>query len=71
MEPDHDLLLARIQQHELPVEAFQWYLDIRKFGTVPHSGFGMGIERFVAWVCGIPHLRETIPYPRQIHRLYP
>jgi asparaginyl-tRNA synthetase len=68
---DHDLLLARIRQHELPVEAFQWYLDIRKHGTVPHSGFGMGIERVVTWLCGISHLREAIPYPRQIHRLYP
>jgi asparaginyl-tRNA synthetase len=68
---DHDLLLARIKEHGLPVEAFQWYLDIRKYGTVPHSGFGMGIERFVAWISGIPHLREAIPYPRQIHRLYP
>ena len=68
---DHDLLLRRIQEHGLPVEAFQWYLDIRKFGTVPHSGFGMGIERCVAWLSGVPHLREAIPYPRQIHRLYP
>jgi asparaginyl-tRNA synthetase len=68
---DHDLLLRRIQEHELPVEAFQWYLDVRKYGTVPHSGFGMGLERFVTWICGISHLRETIPYPRQIHRLYP
>ena len=68
---DHDLLLERIKAHDLPVEAFQWYLDIRKYGSVPHSGFGMGIERCVTWLCGIPHLRETIPYPRQIHRLYP
>jgi asparaginyl-tRNA synthetase len=68
---DHDLLLDRLREHELPVEAFQWYLDIRKYGTVPHAGFGMGIERFVTWICGIPHLREAIPYPRQIHRLYP
>jgi len=68
---DHDLLLERIRQHDLPVEAFQWYLDIRKYGTVPHSGFGMGIERCVTWLCGIPHLREAIPYPRQIHRIYP
>jgi asparaginyl-tRNA synthetase len=68
---DHDLLLSRIKQHNLPIEAFKWYLDIRKHGTVPHSGFGMGIERCVAWICGIPHLREAIPYPRQIHRLYP
>ncbi len=68
---DHDLLLRRIREHDLPVEAFQWYLDIRKYGTVPHSGFGMGIERCVTWICGIPHLREAIPYPRQIHRVYP
>jgi asparaginyl-tRNA synthetase len=68
---DHDLLMSRIRDHGLPVEAFQWYLDIRKYGTVPHSGFGMGIERCVTWLCGIPHLREAIPYPRQIHRLYP
>jgi asparaginyl-tRNA synthetase len=68
---DHDLLLQRIREHDLPVEAFQWYLDIRKYGTVPHSGFGMGIERCVTWLCGIPHLREAIPYPRQIHRIYP
>ena len=68
---DHDLLLSRIREHGLPVEAFQWYLDIRRYGTVPHSGFGMGIERCVTWICGIQHLRETIPYPRQINRLYP
>ena len=68
---DHDLLLARLSEHGLPLQAFQWYLDIRKFGTVPHAGFGMGIERFVTWMCGINHLREAIPYPRQIHRLYP
>lgn len=68
---DHDLLLSRIREHALPVEAFQWYLDIRKYGTVPHAGFGMGIERCVTWICGISHLREAIPYPRQIHRLYP
>ncbi len=68
---DHDLLLARLREHELPLEAFQWYLDIRRYGTVPHAGFGMGIERFVTWMCGLSHLREAIPYPRQIHRLYP
>jgi len=68
---DHDLLLRRIEEHDLPVEAFQWYLDIRKYGTFPHSGFGMGIERCVAWLCGVPHLRETIPYPRMLNRLYP
>ncbi|HSP35398.1 MAG TPA: asparagine--tRNA ligase, partial [Thermoanaerobaculia bacterium] len=68
---DHDLLLERIRQHKLPVEAFQWYLDVRKYGTFPHSGFGMGIERCVAWVTGVPHLRETIPYPRMLNRIYP
>jgi asparaginyl-tRNA synthetase len=68
---DHDLLLARIEQHHLPVAAFQWYLDVRKFGAFPHSGFGMGIERFVAWMCGLTHLRETIPYPRMLYKIYP
>ena len=68
---DHDLLLARIEEHGLPVAAFQWYLDVRKYGSFPHSGFGMGIERFVAWMCGVPHLRETIPYPRMLYRIYP
>jgi asparaginyl-tRNA synthetase len=68
---DHDLLLRRIEEHELPIEAFQWYLDVRRFGSFPHSGFGMGIERFVAWMCGLKHLRETIPYPRMLYRIYP
>jgi len=68
---DHDLLLQRIEQHGLPVSAFQWYLDIRKYGTVPHAGFGMGIERCITWITGLPHLREAVPYPRQINRLYP
>ncbi len=68
---DHDLLLSRIQQHNLPIAAFQWYLDVRKYGGFPHSGFGMGIERFVAWMCGLPHLRETIPYPRMLYKIYP
>jgi asparaginyl-tRNA synthetase len=68
---DHDLLVQRIQEHGLPLEAFQWYLDVRKYGTFPHSGFGMGIERCVAWVTGVPHLRETIPYPRMLNRIYP
>ena len=68
---DHDLLLSRIREHNLPVEAFQWYLDVRKYGAFPHSGFGMGIERFVAWMCGLPHLRETIPYPRLLYKIYP
>ncbi len=68
---DHDLLLERIRAHDLPIEAFQWYLDVRKYGTFPHSGFGMGLERFVAWVTGLPHLRETIPYPRMLNKIYP
>ncbi|MDX1584965.1 MAG: amino acid--tRNA ligase-related protein, partial [Thermoanaerobaculia bacterium] len=68
---DHDLLLARIREHDLPIEAFQWYLDIRKYGTFVHSGFGMGIERVVAWLTGVKHLRETIPYPRMLTRIYP
>jgi asparaginyl-tRNA synthetase len=68
---DHDLLLQRVRQHDLPVEAFQWYLDVRKYGSFPHSGFGMGLERFVAWMTGVAHLRETIPYPRMLYRIYP
>ncbi|MCK5376834.1 MAG: asparagine--tRNA ligase, partial [Acidobacteria bacterium] len=64
-------LERKIAEHELPREAFEWYLDVRRYGSFPHSGFGMGIERFVAWICGVPHLRETIPYPRLINRLYP
>jgi len=68
---DHDLLLQRIKEHNLPIEAFQWYLDLRKYGTVPHSGFGMGIERVVAWICGLEHVRETIPFPRMLYKIYP
>jgi asparaginyl-tRNA synthetase len=67
----HELLLKRIHEHNLPEEAFKWYLDLRKFGSVPHSGFGMGIERAVAWICGLEHVRETIPFPRMLYRLYP
>ncbi len=67
----YDLLLKRIHEHGLPEEAFKWYLDLRKYGGVPHSGFGMGIERAVAWICGLEHVRETIPFPRMLHRLYP
>lgn len=68
---DYDLLKSRIEQHKLPMEAYQWYLDLRKYGSVPHSGFGIGIERAITWICGIDHLRETIPFPRMINRLYP
>ena len=67
----YEKLLERIHQHELPEESFKWYLDLRKFGGVPHAGFGMGIERAVAWICGLEHVRETIPFPRMLHRLYP
>jgi asparaginyl-tRNA synthetase len=67
----HELLLARIREHGLPEEAFKWYLDLRKYGSVPHGGFGMGIERVVAWICGLEHVRETIPFPRMLYRLYP
>jgi len=67
----YDLLVQRIHEHGLPEEAFKWYLDLRKYGSVPHSGFGMGIERAVAWICGLEHVRETIPFPRMLHRLYP
>jgi asparaginyl-tRNA synthetase len=68
---DLDLLLTRLKAHNLPQEAFEWYLDLRRYGTVPHGGFGMGIERVVAWICGLEHVRETIPYPRMLYRLYP
>jgi asparaginyl-tRNA synthetase len=68
---DYDLLLQRIQEHNLPQEAFEWYLDLRRYGTVPHAGFGMGIERVVAWICGLEHIRESIPYARMLYRLYP
>ena len=67
----YDLLIKRIHEHGLPEEAFKWYLDLRKFGSVPHAGFGMGIERAVAWICGLEHVRETIPFPRMLYRLYP
>jgi len=68
---DLALLLQRIKEHDLPQEAFEWYLDLRRYGSVPHAGFGMGIERVVTWICGIDHLRESIPYPRMLYRMYP
>ena len=68
---DYDLLKSRIEHHNLPPAAFQWYLDLRKYGSVPHSGFGMGIERCVAWICGLEHVRETIPFARTLNRIYP
>ncbi|MGD1107896.1 MAG: asparagine--tRNA ligase, partial [Terracidiphilus sp.] len=67
----YELLSSRIDQHKLPREAFEWYLDLRRYGSVPHSGFGMGIERLVAWVCALDHVRETIPFPRMLNRMYP
>jgi asparaginyl-tRNA synthetase len=70
-EDDYEKLLARILEQGLDPEAYRWYLDLRKYGTFVHSGFGLGIERTVAWICGIPHIREAIAFPRQIHRLYP
>ncbi len=70
-EDDLDLLLSRIKEHALPQEAFEWYLDLRRYGSVPHAGFGLGVERTVSWICGLDHLRETIPFPRMIYRLTP
>lgn len=68
---DHDLLMKRIKEHDLPIESFQWYLDLRKYGSVPHAGFGLGVERFVTWISGISHIRQTIPFPRTLDRIYP
>jgi asparaginyl-tRNA synthetase len=68
---DLDLLLKRLEEHNLPQEAFNWYVDLRKYGSVPHGGFGMGIERFVAWMCGLEHIRETIAFPRMLYRTRP
>lgn len=70
-EDDYDTLLARIKAQGLDPESYGWYLDLRRYGTFVHAGFGLGIERFVAWICGMPHIRESIAFPRQIHRLYP
>ncbi len=68
---DAELLSQRIKEHKLPPESLDWYLDLRRFGSVPHGGFGMGIERTVAWICGLEHIREAIPYPRMLYRIYP
>ena len=70
-EDDYDRLLARIHEQGLDPKGYDWYLDLRRYGTFVHSGFGLGVERTVAWICGLPHIRETIAFPRQIHRLYP
>jgi asparaginyl-tRNA synthetase len=68
---EYDLLVKRLKEHSLPEEAFQWYLDLRRYGSVPHAGFGLGLERTVAWICGSEHIREVIPFPRMIYRVYP
>jgi asparaginyl-tRNA synthetase len=70
-EDNVDLLIERIKEHDLPMKDFEWYLDLRRFGSVPHSGFGLGLERTVSWVCGLEHIRETIPFPRMIYRNTP
>ncbi|MFN2393975.1 MAG: amino acid--tRNA ligase-related protein, partial [Pyrinomonadaceae bacterium] len=68
---DLEFLEKQIEEHNLPKESFEWYLDLRRFGSVPHAGFGMGVERCTAWMCGIEHVRETIPFPRMLYRLKP
>lgn len=68
---DAELLIRRIHEHQLPEEAFRWYVDLRRYGSVPHAGFGMGVERVVSWICGLEHLRETIAFPRMLYRIYP
>ena len=70
-EDDINVLLRKIEEHNLPMEAFEWYLDLRRFGSVPHAGFGLGLERVVRWICGLDHMRETIPFPRRYGRLFP
>ncbi len=70
-ETDVDMLIGKIHEHELPMEAFEWYLDLRRYGSVPHSGFGLGLERMVTWVCKLKHVRESIPFPRMYGRLTP
>lgn len=68
---DYDSLLKRIKEEKLPLEAYGWYLDLRKYGSVPHSGFGLGVERILTWICKLPHIRESVPFPRMLYRLYP
>ncbi len=64
-------LERQLAEYDLPKEPYEWYLDLRRYGAVPHAGFGLGMARTIAWICGVPHVRETIPFPRQINRLYP
>jgi asparaginyl-tRNA synthetase len=68
---DPDILIQRINDHHLPMEPYRWYIDLRKYGSVPHSGFGLGVERTVAWICGLEHIREVSPFPRMLNRIYP
>ena len=68
---DYDLLVKRLKEHNLPEESFKWYLDLRRYGSVPHAGFGLGLERTVGWICGTEHIREVIPFPRMLYRVYP
>jgi asparaginyl-tRNA synthetase len=68
---DKELLLERLRAHDLPLEPYQWYIDLRRYGSVPHAGFGMGIERVVAWLCKLEHVRETIAFPRMLYKIYP
>jgi asparaginyl-tRNA synthetase len=70
-EDDVESLREKIRRAGLPAEDFEWYLELRRYGSVPHAGFGLGIERMVAWICGLDHVRETIPFPRLLDRLYP
>jgi len=70
-EDDYDKLLERMQQFNIPMEPYRWYVDLRKYGSVPHSGFGLGIERTVSWIAGISHVREAILFPRMLYRIYP
>ncbi len=70
-EESLEVLEARIREHDLPLEEFEWYRDLRRYGSFPHAGFGLGIERTVAWICGLKHVRETIPFPRMLNRLSP
>jgi asparaginyl-tRNA synthetase len=68
---DYDLLVERLKENNLPVEKYDWYLDLRKFGSVPHSGFGLGVERTIAWIAGLEHIREAIPFARTLYRVHP
>ena len=70
-EDDYELLKSRMEQDKMDLQEYQWYLDLRKYGSVPHSGFGIGLERMISWVTGIKHIRETIPFPRMLYRIYP